>query len=119
MILIKPLMIATLEDSAPAPAPADEALDPQQAPQPEPARTNPLKLINQVLKANREHDSLQKYRDLISANGWEIKQGLLLHWGKLVVPDVDHLRTKLIHEAHATLATAHPSRAKTCKLLTD
>src|SRR5947207_14954110 len=63
-VLIKPLMITTLEDSAPAPAPADEALDPQQAPQPEPARTNPLKLINQVLKANREHDSLHKYRDL-------------------------------------------------------
>ena len=69
--------------------------------------------------ANREHDSLQKYRDLTGRNGWEMKQGLLLRWGKLVVPDVNNLRTKLIREAHATLATAHPGRAKTRKLLTD
>ena len=48
-----------------------------------------------------------------------MKQGLLLRWGKLVVLDVNNLRTKLIREAHATLATAHPGRAKTCKLLTD
>ena len=111
-VLIKPLMIATLEDSAPAPAPTDEALDPQQAPQPEPTGTDTLELIDQVLKANREHDSLQKYRDLAGRNGWEMKQGLLLYFGKLVVPDVDHLRTKLIHEAHATRTTAHPGKAK-------
>ena len=116
-VLIKPSLIAALGDAAPAPA--DEALDPQQAPQPEPARTEMLELIDQVLKANREHDSLQKYRDLTGRNGWEMKQGLLLRWGKLVVPDVNNLRTKLIREAHATLATAHPGRAKTRKLLTD
>jgi len=48
-----------------------------------------------------------------------MKQGLLLYFGKLIVPDVDHLRTKLIHEAHATRTTAHPGKAKTRKLLTD
>ncbi len=43
-ILIKPSLITALRDTAPALA--DEALDPQQAPQPEPARTNTLELID-------------------------------------------------------------------------
>ena len=116
-VLIKPSLIAALEES---PAPADQASDAQEPPQPEEQLpTSAIELIDQVLMANREHDSLQKYRDLTGRNGWEMKQGLLLRWGKLVVPDVNNLRTKLIREAHATLATAHPGRAKTRKLLTD
>src|SRR5205814_8449004 len=116
-ILITPSRIAALEES---PAPADQASDVQELLQSEEQPpTSAIELIDQVLTANREHDSLQKNRDLAGTNGWEMKQGLLLRWGKLVVPDVNNLRTKLIREAHATLATAHPGRAKTCKLLTD
>src|SRR5947207_1840872 len=37
-----------------------------------------------------------------------MKQGLLLRWGKLIVPDVEHLRTKITHEAHAMLSTENP-----------
>jgi hypothetical protein len=116
-ILIKPSLIAALEDS---PAPANQTLNAQESPPPEEQpQTNGIELIDQVLKANREHDSMQKYRDLTGRNGWELKQDLLLRWGKLVVPDVNNIRTKLIHEAHSTLATAHPGRTKTRKLLTD
>ena len=48
-----------------------------------------------------------------------MRQGLLLHKGKLIIPDVDHLRIKLIHEAHTTHTTVHPGTAKTHKLLVD
>jgi len=116
-ILIKPSLITALKES---PAPADQASDAQEPLQPEEQLlTSTIELINQVLMVNHEHDSLQKYQDLIGTNSWEMKQGLLLYWGTLVVPDVDNLRTKLIREAHTTLATAYPGRAKTRKLLTD
>ena len=75
-VLIKPLIITTLED---LPPPADQAPDSQEAPQPEPDRLSAIELIDQVLKANREHTSLQKYRDLAGQKGWEMRQGLLLY----------------------------------------
>ena len=65
-VLIKPSLITALENS---PSPADEAPDPQEAPQPEQPQTDAIELIKHILKVNREHDSLQKYRDLTGRNG--------------------------------------------------
>src|SRR5579871_4891225 len=111
-ILIKPPMIATLEDF---PSTVNRELSRPE----DPTEIGGIELVDKILKANREHSSLQKYRDLAGQKGWEMRQGLLLRWGKLVVPDVDQLRTELIHEAHATPTTAHPGKSKTRKLLTD
>jgi hypothetical protein len=116
-VLIKPSMVATLEDPS---SPTDQVPDSQEASQcKEPAPASAIELVDQILKANREHDSLQKYRDLTGQKGWELRQGLLLQWGKLVVPDSGQLQTQLIQEAHSTPTTAHPGKTKTRKLLTD
>jgi hypothetical protein len=47
----------------------------------------------------------------------ELEDGLLLYNGRLVVPQISHLQTKLIQEAHSQVSTAHPGRDKTYKLL--
>ena len=43
--------------------------------------------------------------------------GLLTRFGKLMVPDVDNLRTKLIEETYTRLVTAYLEKIKTTKLL--
>ena len=89
-VLLKPSHIAALEDDLieqiqeelrvtetddasnmqPSETPPPTNDNVQEPPQPdEQPQTSTFKLINQVLRANREHDSLQKYRDLAGWNG--------------------------------------------------
>ena len=76
-------------------------------------------LIDLILRANREHESLQPFRELAAkeVSGWKLSDGLLTRFGKLMVPDVANLRTRLIDSIHSSLATAHPGKGKTQKLL--
>ena len=80
---------------------------------------NPYQLVDQILQANRTHDSLDQYRQTAKKEerGWKLQDGLLTRFGKLMVPDVNALRTHLINEAHSTPVTAHPGKTKTAKLL--
>lgn len=48
-----------------------------------------------------------------------MEKDLLLHDGRLLVPDVSHLRTLLIREVHDRVDTAHPSAKKTLQLLSS
>ena len=77
-------------------------------------------VVYQVLEANRSHQALQALRkQALSTNPgkFSLERDLLLYDGRLVVPDVDHLRTLLIREVHDQLETAHPSAKKTTQLL--
>lgn len=80
-----------------------------------------IPLLDALLQRNRTHDSLRALR-VAASEGHEhliLEDGLLLYRNRLVVPDVDNLRTRLIQEAHCQVSTAHPGRSKTIKLLTD
>lgn len=79
----------------------------------------PLGLIDRILRANRETESLAALRKEAETEGTDLalEDGLLLHGEQLLVPDVDNLRTELIREAHDHLTTAHPGRDKTYQLL--
>ena len=83
------------------------------------ALDDPLGLVDQILQANRSRRQLESETDHLARGqvGWEDKDGLLLYDSRLVVPDVDNLRTKLIAEAHSQVSTAHPGRNKTLALL--
>jgi hypothetical protein len=78
-------------------------------------------LTEQVMRANKEHESLEKYREEARQNPTGhftmIGNEYLLYNGRLVVPDVDNLRTRVIEEAHGRLTTAHPGRNKTRRIL--
>lgn len=89
------------------------------APVEEQQMDEPLGLIDRILRANRTSESLEALRAQAEAEDPEItlEDGLLLYDGRLVVPDVDNLRTKLIQEAHEQVSTAHPGRDKTYRLL--
>lgn len=80
----------------------------------------PLRLVDRLLRANRDSQSLDTLRAQASTDdtkGFELEDGLLLYTGRLVVPWVDSLPTDLIKEAHNQISTAHPSRDKTYRLL--
>jgi transposase InsO family protein len=79
-------------------------------------------VVHQALEANRTAPSLQALR----RQAWSDKPGklsmegdLLLYDGRLMVPDVAHLRTLLIREVHDNVRTAHPSAKKTLQLLSS
>jgi hypothetical protein len=78
-----------------------------------------LGVIDRVLNANRTADSLANLRRDAEKGlrKLSLQDGLLLVKGKLIVPDVDTLRTDLIREAHSQVSTAHPGRNKTVLLL--
>ena len=77
-------------------------------------------LVDVLLLANRQDPTLEKERsrayDVEDAN-WTTLDDLVLYKGRLVVPDTDNLRTRVIEEAHARLTTAHPGRGKTRRLV--
>jgi len=79
----------------------------------------PLDLVDQLLTANRNSLLLRIEREAAERGDqdWSLESGLLLWRGRLVVPDVDQLRTKLIQEAHAQVSAAHPSKSKTTLLV--
>ena len=78
-----------------------------------------LGVIDRILHANRTADSLTNLRRDAEKGlrKLSLQDGLLLVKGKLIVPDVDTLRTDLIREAHGQVSTAHPGRNKTVLLL--
>jgi transposase InsO family protein len=82
----------------------------------------PLVLTDQVLQANRKSLSLQGLRELSTQDNedtYTLQDGLLLADGRLVVPDEDQLRLRIIREVHDQKATAHPGRKKTIKAIRD
>ena len=76
-------------------------------------------LVDAIFQANREVPELEGYREQ-AVNGhpkWTMEEGLLLFKGLLVVPNQGSLRADLIKEAHAPMSSAHPSPAKTFRML--
>lgn len=84
------------------------------------APINPsLGIIDRVLQANRDHESLESRRQQAQA-GHEnrtMDNDLLLFDGRLVVPNDTDLRARLLDEIHRQPSTAHPGIAKTRKLV--
>ena len=80
-------------------------------------------VVDRVLQANRNELSLEALRT--QAAGHEpdsrltLHDGILLYQGRVIVPDVNCLRTYLIREVHDQISTAHPGRDKTYRLLKD
>jgi transposase InsO family protein len=85
------------------------------------AMSNSWDLITRILQANRDQKSLQPLRlqALKSDSTLELRNGLLLYHGRLIVPDTGNLRTLLIREVHDIVSTAHPGIKKTFLLLSD
>jgi transposase InsO family protein len=79
-------------------------------------------VVQQILEANRTTLSLQALRkQAMSAKPgkFSMETDLLLYDGRLLVPDVNHLRTLIIREVHDRVTTAHPSAKKTIQLLSS
>lgn len=74
-------------------------------------------VVDRVRISNRIHDSLQRYQDQVGKlEQWTMSDGLLLHDGKLVVPDDGDLRARLLDEMHRLPSTAHPGEDKLAQL---
>jgi hypothetical protein len=78
-----------------------------------------LDLIDNILKANRTVSDLARARELGQQNraGYSLEEGLLKRHGRLVV--AEPVRTDLITVSHSTIATAHPGKCKTRKLIKE
>ena len=78
-----------------------------------------ITIVDRILQANRNSESLVEQRQYATENKehYSLEDGLVLFKGKLIVPDVDTLRTDLIKEAHNQVSTAHPGRNKTIVLM--
>jgi hypothetical protein len=79
----------------------------------------PLDLIDQILTANKQSLSLDDERAKAARGDqdWKIQGACLLYQDRLVVPEDENLRTKLLKFVHAALDTAHPGKTKTLQLL--
>lgn len=74
-------------------------------------------IVNRIKTSNRTYDSLQGYQDQVGKlEQWTVDNGLLLHNGKLVVPDDRDLRARLLDEIHRLPLTAHPGEDKLTQL---
>jgi len=78
-----------------------------------------LDLIDELLQANRTTDSLRAWREKASGprNDWALEKGLLKYQSRLVVPEDQNLRTRIIAEVHNQVSTAHPGKNKTRQLI--
>lgn len=76
-------------------------------------------VVPRVLTANRNHESLEEWRQEARQGDdhWTLRQGLLLFEGKLVVPHDRDLRARLLDEIHRQAAIAHPGPEKMKKLV--
>lgn len=80
----------------------------------------PTELMDRILHHNRNAPSLESVRrqaKTATDSEFSLEDGLLLYAGRLVVPNVGDLQTRLIQEAHNQVSTAHPGRDKTYRLL--
>jgi hypothetical protein len=84
-----------------------------------------IQLMDRILSENRTSPDLQELRSKArneKEDTWQLKDGLLLRYGKLYVTDgmlTDEmpLRTAIIRETHAQPLVGHPGRTKTRQLL--
>ena len=78
-------------------------------------------LIDDLLQANRSAADLQPLREKVTDENpaWTLHNGLLLFNDRLVVPEDDDLRVRLLQEAHDQVSTAHPGQSKTYRLVYD
>jgi transposase InsO family protein len=79
-----------------------------------------LGIVDQVLAANRAAPSLQALRRKAASEtpgDFVLSRELLLYKERLLVPDIDNIRTLLIREVHDQVSTAHPSANKTFRML--
>ena len=80
-----------------------------------------FEFVDELLRQNQVAPELEEYREKArNQPGSEyslLDNRLLLMSGRLVVPAVNHLRTRVITEAHSRLTTAHPGRNKTRLLI--
>ena len=84
--------------------------------------TKSFKLVNRLLTVNRIAESLETLRSrarIGEKDDLTLEDDLLLYQGRLLVPDVDSLRTDLIKEAHEQVSTAYLGRRKIIRLLQD
>ena len=71
-------------------------------------------------EANSQKEGpMTDYWEKAGQEDWQAEDGQLTYRGRLVVPDVDNLRTRLIAEVHLQKPTAHPGRNKTMGVLKD
>jgi hypothetical protein len=80
-----------------------------------------LDTIAEALHQNKitSEFEVERARALAGDPIWSIHPtlGLLLHEGRLVVPKVGNLQTRVIRQAHDTTATAHPGQTKSKALI--
>lgn len=87
---------------------------------PAPPEWSGPELLNSLLRSNKDDPALERYRDLARRGheDWEfVDDQYITHRGKLVVPDHDDLRTKIIDDVHSRITTAHPGRNKTIQMV--
>ena len=78
-------------------------------------------LIDDLLQANRTSPDLEMLRQRATdqESSWTVCNGLLLFDNRLVVPEDDVLRIRLLSEAHNQVSTAHPGQGKTLRLIQE
>lgn len=82
-----------------------------------------ITIVERVLRANRNEQSLEALRSQAAESEPDslltLYDGILLYQGKVIVPDINCLRTHLIREVHDQISTAHAGKDKTYRLLKD
>jgi len=78
-----------------------------------------IHIVDQLLQANRTTPELESYRERAKKGDadWTLNNDLLFYKTRLVVPEDDELKVRLVDEAHKQPSTAHPGRNKTRKIL--
>jgi len=78
-------------------------------------------LIDDLLQANRTSTDLEPLRQRATDgnSGWTLRNGLLLFEDRLVVPEDDDLKVRLLSEVHNQVSVAHPGQSKTSKLVRE
>lgn len=85
-----------------------------------------FELMDKVLRANVHSPDLEEYRQKArvgSEDCWTMRANkFVCHQGRLIIPDEfegQHLRTQIIAEAHCRVATGHPGKTKSRKLVSS
>ena len=78
-----------------------------------------LELMDKLLQENRTDPKLESYREKAKSENddWTLEDGLVLYRSRLLVPENDDLKVRLVDEAHKQPSTAHPGKAKTKELI--
>jgi alpha-mannosidase len=78
-------------------------------------------LIDDLLQANRTSTDLETLRQRATDgnSSWTLRNRLLLFEDRLIVPEDDDLKVRLLSEVHNQVSVAHPGQSKTCKLVRE